>query len=284
MNPMGIFGGTFDPIHYAHLRTAFELQQALRLKEIRFLPAGNPPHRDQPMADAQLRLKMVQLATADQPGFVVDDREVRKEGPSYSVETLGELRHEYPDRSLCLIVGMDAFLSLPKWHQWRELLQLAHLVVAHRPGWRAPGMGPLGELLVDRGTGRIGDLHEQRAGCIYIHAVTQLEISSTEVRQLIAMGRDPRFLMPDSVRKLILDTRCYAKSRTPKRQLRKSRRNREPRKKSPRARQRGLANAPPAAPPSQSRPPKGPPRKALPPKSSPFKSRLRPNPLPPGGP
>jgi nicotinate-nucleotide adenylyltransferase len=215
MNPMGIFGGTFDPIHYAHLRTAFELQQALRLKEIRFLPAGNPPHRDQPMADAQLRLEMVKLAVADQPGFVVDDREVRKEGPSYSVETLGELRHEYPDRSLCLIVGMDAFLSLPKWHQWRELLQLAPLVVAHRPGWRAPGMGPLGELLVDRGTGRIGDLHEQRAGCIYIHAVTQLEISSTEVRQLIAMGRDPRFLMPDSVRKLILDTGCYAKSRTP---------------------------------------------------------------------
>ena len=90
MNPMGIFGGTFDPIHYAHLRTAFELQQALRLKEIRFLPAGNPPHRDQPVADAQLRLKMVEFATADQPGFVVDDREVRKQGPSYSVETLSE--------------------------------------------------------------------------------------------------------------------------------------------------------------------------------------------------
>src|SRR6266403_2719920 len=214
MNPMGIFGGTFDPIHYAHLRTAFELQQALRLMEIRFLPAGNPPHRDQPLADAQLRLQMVQLATAGQAGFVVDDREVRKEGPSYSVETLAELRHEYPDRSLCLIVGMDAFLSLPKWYQWRELLQLAHLVVAHRPGWRAPGMGPLGELLVDRGTGRIGDLHESRAGCIYIHAVTQLEISSTEVRQLIGMGRDPRFLMPDAVRKLILDTHCYSKPRT----------------------------------------------------------------------
>ena len=170
---------------------------------------------EQPIADAQVRLHMVQLATAGQAGFIVDDREVRKAGPSYSVETLAELRHEYPDRSLCLIVGMDAFLSLPKWHQWQELLQLAHLVVAHRPGWRAPGMGPLGELLVDRGTGRIGDLHEQRAGCIYIHAVTQLEISSTEVRQLIAMGRDPRFLMPDSVRKLILDTHCYAKSRTP---------------------------------------------------------------------
>ena len=108
------------------------------------------------------------------------------------------LRADFPDHSLCLIVGMDAFLGLPKWHQWRELLELAHLVVAHRPGWRAPSMGPLGELLVDRGTGRIDDLHESRAGCIYIHAVTQLEISSTEVRKLIAAGRDPRYLMPDA--------------------------------------------------------------------------------------
>jgi len=213
MNPMGIFGGTFDPIHFAHLRTAFELQQALRLKEIRFLPAGNPPHREQPLADPELRLKMVQAATAGQAGFLVDDREVRKAGPSYSVETLSELRHEYPDRSICLIVGMDAFLSLPKWYQWRELLQLAHLVVAHRPGWRAPGVGPLGELLVDRGTGRINDLHESRSGCIYIHAVTQLEISSTDLRQLIVAGRDPRYLVPEPVRELILETGCYASSR-----------------------------------------------------------------------
>src|ERR1700678_4625962 len=125
-----------------HSRTRCGLRQAMCRKEIRLLPAGNPPRRDQPVADAQLRLKMVQLATAGQAGFVGDDREVRKAGPSYTVETLAELRHEYPDRSLCLIVGMDAFLSLPKWHQWRNLLQLAHLVVAHRPGWRAPGVGP----------------------------------------------------------------------------------------------------------------------------------------------
>ena len=142
MNPMGIFGGTFDPIHYAHLRTAFELQQALRLKEIRFLPAGNPPHRDKPFADAQQRLRMVELAVADQPGFVVDDREVRKAGPSYSVETLAELRHEYPDRSLCLILGMDAFLSLPKWHQWRELLQLAASRGRPSAGVASAGHGP----------------------------------------------------------------------------------------------------------------------------------------------
>jgi len=214
MSPIGIFGGTFDPIHYGHLRTALELLQALRLAEMRFMPAGNPPHRDLTIASAEMRLNMVKAAIAGQPGFTLDDREVRREGPSYSVDTLTELRAEHRDRSLCLIVGIDAFLGLPKWHQWREILQLAHLIVAHRPGWRAPSMGPLGELLVDRGTGRINDLHESRAGCIYIHAGTQLEISSTEVRKLIAAGRDPRYLMPDPVRAIIEETQCY---RTPPR-------------------------------------------------------------------
>ena len=108
---------------------------------------------------------------------------------------------------------MDAFLSLPKWYHWREIFDLAHLVVAHTARLARSGHGPLGELLVDRGTGRINDLHESRAGCIYIHAVTQLEISSTEVRQLIAIGRDPRFLMPDAVRKLIIESKCYSKTR-----------------------------------------------------------------------
>ena len=146
MNPIGIFGGTFDPIHYGHLRTAFELLQALRLTEVRFMPAGNPPHRESPVANAEVRLQMVMAATEGQHGFLVDDREIRREGPSYSVDTLATLRAEHPDRSLCLIVGMDAFLGLPKWYQWREILQLSHVVVAHRPGWRAPGMGPLGRL------------------------------------------------------------------------------------------------------------------------------------------
>jgi nicotinate-nucleotide adenylyltransferase len=208
MRTIGIFGGTFDPIHFGHLRTAFELLQALRLDEMRFMPAGTPPHREGTVASAAVRLAMVQAATQGQPGFVVEDREIRREGLSYSVDTMRTLRADFPDHSLCLIVGMDAFLGLPKWHQWRELLDLAHLVVAHRPGWRAPSMGPLGELLVDRGTGRIGDLHEARAGCIYIHAVTQLEISSTEVRKLIAAGRDPRYLMPDAVRAIIDETGC----------------------------------------------------------------------------
>jgi nicotinate-nucleotide adenylyltransferase len=213
MRTIGIFGGTFDPIHFGHLRTAFELLQAMRLNEMRFMPAGTPPHREETVASAAVRLAMVQAATQGQPGFVVDDREIRREGLSYSVDTMRTLRADFPRDSLCLIVGMDAFLGLPKWHQWRELLELAHLVVAHRPGWRAPSMGPLGELLVDRGTGRIGDLHESPAGHIYIHAVTQLEISSTEVRKLIAAGRDPRYLMPDAVRAIIDETGCYRPKR-----------------------------------------------------------------------
>lgn len=210
MSAMGIFGGTFDPIHYGHLRTAFEMLQALRFAEIRFMPCGNPPHRSKPIADARLRVQMVRVATEAQPGFVVDDRELQREGPSYSVDTLTALRTEFPERSFGLIIGMDAFLGLPKWYHWREILRLAHIVVAHRPGWRAPDMGPLGELLAERGTHRIENLHKEMSGHIYIHDVTQLEISSSEIRELVGLGRDPRFLMPDGVRALIEESGCYA--------------------------------------------------------------------------
>jgi nicotinate-nucleotide adenylyltransferase len=210
MSSIGIFGGTFDPIHYGHLRTAFEMLQALRFDEVRFMPCGNPPHRTSPFAAADLRLQMVRAATEGQHGFVVDDREVRRDGPSYSVDTLSELRGEFPLRPLALIIGMDAFLDLQEWYQWREILQLAHIVVAHRPGWRAPDMGPLGELLADRGTHRIGNLHEAKSGHIYIHDVTQLEISSSDIRALVAAGRDPRFLTPDAVRAVIEKSGCYA--------------------------------------------------------------------------
>jgi len=210
MNPIGIFGGTFDPIHFGHLRPAFELSQALKLAEVRFMPAGNPPHRGATLASAELRLAMVKAAVAGEKRFVVDDREVRRTGASYSVDTLTELRAEFPERSLCLMLGMDAFLGLPDWHRWRDILDLAHVVVWHRPGWKAPVHGPLGEVMVDRGTGAIRELHEQKAGRVYIHAVTQLEIASTQLRQVIVSGTDPRYLVPDEVRKIIVETGCYA--------------------------------------------------------------------------
>jgi len=208
--PIGLFGGAFDPIHYGHLRTAFELWQALKLAQVRFLPTGNPPHRESPLTTPELRVQMVSAAIAGISAFVVDDRELRRSGMSYSVDTLTELRAEHPGRSLCLLVGMDAFLGLPTWHRWREIFDLAHVVVAHRPGWKAPMTGPLGEVMVDRGTGSVRDLHVAPAGRIYVHAVTQLEIASTDLRQLILSGKDLRYLVPDSVRELILSTGCYS--------------------------------------------------------------------------
>lgn len=207
--PIGIFGGTFDPIHYGHLRTAFEMLQALRFAEIRFVPSADPPHKGEIFADAGLRLAMVEVATANEPQFSVDDCELRRAGPSYTVDTLAELRTEFSSAPLGLIVGMDAFLGLTGWRRWQELLELAHIVVAHRPGWRAPDMGPLGEIVAERGTHRVEDLHDAVAGRIHIHAVTQLEISSTEIRGLVRAGRDPRYLTPDAVRDVILGNGCY---------------------------------------------------------------------------
>ena len=211
MSPIGVFGGTFDPVHYGHLRTAFEMLQALSFAEVRFVPCGDPPHRGVTVANAAQRLAMVETAIEDQSGFVADDRELRRAGPSYTVDTLHELRAEFPQRSLGLIVGMDAFLGLPGWHRWEELLGIAHIVVAHRPGWKAPDIGPLGDLVAEFGTHRVQDLHSVTHGRIHIHAVTQLEISSTEIRDLIAAGRDPRFLMPDALRNLIQETGIYMK-------------------------------------------------------------------------
>lgn len=209
MKPLGVFGGTFDPIHYGHLRTVFELLQAIRFEEVRIIPCREPPHRGETFASPRQRFDLVRVAVADQPGIVADDRELKRDGPSYSIDTLESLRREFPERPLSLIIGMDAFLGLPRWHRWTDILNTAHIVVAHRPGWRAPDMGPLGELLSERGTHRIDDLHDELNGHVHIHAVTQLEISSTEIRELIEAGRSPRFLMPDAVIAEIHALGCY---------------------------------------------------------------------------
>jgi nicotinate-nucleotide adenylyltransferase len=203
--PLGIFGGTFDPIHYGHLRTAFEILHALELREMRFVPAGDPPHRPPPRVDARQRLEQVRAAIGDQPGFAVDDREVRRSGPSYTVLTLTELRNELPDVPLCLVVGMDAFRGLSTWHRWQELLELAHIVVAPRPGWVEPVEGAVGEVLATRRTQDRYALHASLAGRVFIQPVTQLEISSSELRDLLAKGHDPRYLVPDAVRALLRD-------------------------------------------------------------------------------
>lgn len=207
--PVGVLGGTFDPIHFGHLRAALELLEALSLAEVRFVPCREPPHRRMPGRDAERRLEMVRAAVAGEPRFRVDDRELRRAGPSYSIDTLASLREELRSRPLCLLLGMDAFLGLPQWHRWTELLDLAHLVVAHRPGWTEPADGPLGELLARRRAADVRRVHDTPAGCIVVTPVTQLEISSTDLREALARGSDPRYLMPEGVREIILRSGCY---------------------------------------------------------------------------
>ena len=210
MRLIGIFGGTFDPIHYGHLRMAVYRWHALDLAEVRFIPASDPPHRGQTFAPAALRMDMVRAATAHEPGFTVDDRELNRDVLSYAGLIRDSLRKEHDDTPMGLIVGMDAFLGLTSWHRWEAILNLAHIIVAHRPGWKTPDTGVLGELIATHGTHRVEDLHDARHGRIHIHAVTQLEIASTEIRALVAAGRDPRFLMPDPVRDIIANSGCYA--------------------------------------------------------------------------
>lgn len=215
LGPLAYFGGTFDPIHYGHLRTAFELLEALQVSKIEFLPSGQPPHRTVTYASNELRLKMVRAAIAAEPSFGVDDRECSRQSPSFTVDTLTELRHEWPNRSICLLIGMDAFLSMPQWHRFNELLQLAHIVVAHRPGWKVPEDGLLGQWLTSHMTRDIAALHQTLFGRIYVHEVTQLEISSSAVRALIAQGRDPKYLLPPTVRDIVLKTQCYSMKENP---------------------------------------------------------------------
>ena len=211
MRPLGIFGGTFDPIHFGHLRAAFELTELLGLERVLFVPAADPPHRTRPLADAHTRLEMVRAAVEDEDFFVVDDREVHRPGRSYTVLTLEELRREHGTRPLVLMLGMDAFLALPTWHRWTELLDLAHIAVAHRPGAGLPVAGEIGRLLAAHRSADAAEIAAAPAGRIFVHPGTQLDISSTDLRESLRAGRDPRYLMPEPVRRMINATGIYAR-------------------------------------------------------------------------
>ncbi|MDS4027033.1 MAG: nicotinate-nucleotide adenylyltransferase [Candidatus Contendobacter sp.] len=208
--PIGILGGTFDPIHYGHLRPALELLQALELAEIRFVPCRIPAHRGTPSVMADQRLALVRLATAGQSSFVADDRELRREGPSYMFDTLASLREDVGDEApLVLIVGTDAFRDLHTWHRWRELTDLAHLVVMQRPG-AAHSLPPaLAEFVISRVVHDPAALRQQPAGGILFQPVTQLDISATQIRALLARGQSPRYLLPDAVLACIHDRALY---------------------------------------------------------------------------
>jgi nicotinate-nucleotide adenylyltransferase len=213
--PVGILGGTFDPIHFGHLRLAEELAEALDIEQVRLIPAGQPPHRGQPRASAVQRLDMARLAVAGNPRFLLDAREVEKSAPSYSVDTLTALRAELPaDTPLVLFVGGDAFLGLNNWHEWRSIFELAHIAVAHRPGyslatWEDALSDPLRTQLSRRRCEQAAELAEKPSGRILLHTITQLDISASQIRHHALRGRSLRYLLPDSVIDYIHENRLY---------------------------------------------------------------------------
>ena len=210
---VGVMGGTFDPVHFAHLRLAEELAEALDLAEVRFVPAGQPPHRGAPRTAAAHRLEMTRRAVAGNPRFVVDDREIRRAAPSYTVDTLAALRAELGDaRPIWLLLGADAFLGLPDWRDWTRLFALAHVAVAERAGAPVMQSDALPETLrAEVAARQMADGPAAGpAGAVLLRRMTPLGISATAIRDALARGRSVRYLLPDAVLDYIHENRLYA--------------------------------------------------------------------------
>jgi nicotinate-nucleotide adenylyltransferase len=193
--PLAIFGGTFDPVHLGHLGVAWEASELLDA-EVRLLPASVPPHRPAPIASAEQRVAILRAALQGQSRLTLDTRELQRGGPSYTLDTLAELRAEQGERPLVLLLGADAFAGLPSWHRWRELFDVAHIGVLRRPGIEAVLSDELQHVIADRRIDNAAALRQTPAGKVIELAVTPLEISATRIRELLAAGRDPRYLLP----------------------------------------------------------------------------------------
>lgn len=211
MRLIGVFGGTFNPIHHGHLRLAQELADTLDLAEVRFIPSANPPHKTAPQVSAIQRAAMVQLAIADNPKFTLDTRELERSGASYTIDTLSSLFEELEDAALCLIMGSDAFLTLDTWHRWQELLDFCHILLVQRPHIaNTKGLSAaLNTCMQQHYTEECTALSQQRSGLITMQKITALDISSSQIRHLIQHKQSPAYLLPESVLAYIKQQQLY---------------------------------------------------------------------------
>lgn len=224
MQIIGILGGTFNPIHFGHLRMAQELTNALGFNEVRFIPSANPPHKITPTVSAEHRAQMVQLAIEDNALFTLDRRELRRIGASYTIDTLQSIRSEIgSDASLCLMMGNDAFTKLNTWHHWQHLLDFCHIVLVKRPSSASNSLAGTGSLsnaqpplhkelellLHNHYTENADDLKFQQAGYIHMQSITALDISSTAIRASFEHKQLPRYLMPQLVIDYITINQLY---------------------------------------------------------------------------
>jgi len=205
---IGIYGGTFNPVHYGHLRTAVEVTEQFALDELRLIPCYQSPLKNSSQASPVARLEMLQLAIKDQAGLVCDSRELDRKGHSYMIDTLISLRLELPDSPLLLFMGSDAFVHLSSWYQWRQLFNYAHIVVMTRPNSEKPTFS---DFLNNKLTANISELKAKKAGALFFQNVTQLDISATAIRALQAQKRSIRFLLPDNIIDYIERHKLYQK-------------------------------------------------------------------------
>ena len=212
---VGIFGGTFDPIHYGHLRVAEEIVETVGLQKMYFVPAGMPRLRHSPVASSQHRVEIVRLAIQKNPDFVLDEREIYRDGVSYSIDTVREFKQEFGEEvRLCFILGADAFIKLPEWNNWKELFNLCHFIVSTRPGYSLTLIKELlskelREECSQRWVSNTESLRKDTSGLIFIASTTMLDISATSIRAHIAAGRSVRHLVPSVTVNYISENKLY---------------------------------------------------------------------------
>lgn len=212
---VGIFGGTFDPIHYGHLRIAEEIVKTVGLQKLYFVPAGMPRLRHSPVASPQHRVEIVRLAIQKNPDFVLDEREINRGGVSYSIDTVREFKQEFGEEiRLCFVLGADAFINLPEWNNWKELFNLCHFIVSTRPGYTLTLIKELlskelREECSQRWVSNTESLRKDTSGLIFIASTTMLDISATSIRAHIADGRSVRHLVPSVTVNYISENKLY---------------------------------------------------------------------------
>ncbi|GAA4347539.1 nicotinate-nucleotide adenylyltransferase [Kangiella taiwanensis] len=194
-----ILGGTFDPVHFGHLRMTQEMLNRFPAAKVSLMPAAYPPHRPQPGASPQQRIEMLQLVVGKYPQLSVDTRELEREEPSYSVVTLREIREEIGEDCLVFLMGTDAFAKLNEWYEWQELITLTNILVVGRPSSQLPSDGEVAEFYERYAIADLDELPEHRSGKVGFCQMPQLDISSTYIREQINQGFSPRFLLPDAI-------------------------------------------------------------------------------------
>lgn len=214
--PIGVYGGSFDPVHNGHLRVAWEIYTRLKLEKVLLIPSRQPAHRAPAVASPQQRVAMLERATAGIEGLSVNTWELESPNTSFTINTLRHLRQQVgAEQPLVLMVGGDAFMSMSEWQDWQQLIDVAHIVVAERPGHPVTMRGKLAEFFPSRQTDDATQLAQSPSGCLLFHAVTQLDITSSTIRQLIASGDGARFLTPEPVLTYIHQQGLYAQNHGP---------------------------------------------------------------------